>query len=403
MERGDSYAKRDQFDDVRAKLAKWLDDEGDDPEIDSRIWDYFLDQPELMRAARSGGMAKLVQQYCVSRKHFTPRGRRQKKEEGVEIGPDARSDALGQIAAVAAQWHEWGIRDFRREHLGERLLPPQEIPTWVEEQARREGPAAEEYVLVPIPDWKSLELLVDLGDPRKGYAGWLAAEAKRVAANADAEAPQSWWKGPHYLSYGVPSDREKQIAIRGDRALAELKKLTSGWAGIRCGLCDHIPWRESEAVAFILSGWVSPLPKARARAGFSRGYYPALSRLSIEVDPRLTPKEVAQLYNRMRSRYVQGRDRPMDEKHTALAVFTEQTRRGDASWSELRKQWNAEHSDWAFEAGDDPYAKRFALECRTAWSRVTGEKWGYQWGEKKPRPQRRPKRTRPGTDEGATS
>jgi len=190
----------------------------------------------------------------------------------------------------------------------------------------------------------------------------------------------------------------KGSAIRGDGTLAVLKQQASGWSGLR----GHVPWGEFEAVAFILSGWVPPLSKARVRTTFSHGYYQALSRLSIEVDPRLTPKEVGQLYNRMRARYMQGRDRPMDEKHLALAVFAEKTRRDGASWSDLREQWNADHPEWAFPARDDVFAKRFALECRTAWSRVTGEKWGHVQGMKEGPAAHRPKKAEPGGSQEAT-
>ena len=129
-----------------------------------------------------------------------------------------------------------------------------------------------------------------------------------------------------------------------------------------------------------------PLPKASVGVRFSHGFYAALSRLRLEVDPRLTPKEVGQLYNRWRARFMQGRDRPMDEKHLALAVFTERTRHDGAPWSELRETWNAEQLGWAFAVDEDPFAKRFALECRTAWSRVTGEKWGHVMGMPAPAP-----------------
>lgn len=391
MNQGDPYGKRDQFDDVREELVHWLVEADEDREIDPRIWDCLLDEPELMRNARRGEMAKLTQRYCVLAKHFGRRARPVQQE--AEIGPDSRSDALAEIAACAALRNEWGIRGFRQQYLDDRLLPAEGVPAWVEEQARHEGPPAGEYLLVPIPDWNSLELMID-EDPVAGYRRWLAAVARHVAADPKAEVPESMWKGPRYLSYGAPGQHKKSIAVRGDGALAQLKKFASGWAGINRGLSGHVPWSESEAVAFILSGWVPPLSKARIRTSFSHGYYPALSRLSIEVDPRLTPKEVGQLYNRMRARYMQGRDRPMDEKHLALAVFTEKTRRDGTPWSELRERWNAEHPDWAFPACDDVFAKRFALECRTAWSRVTGEKWGHHWGMKADSPPRRPGKTR---------
>lgn len=389
---GDPYGQRDQFADLRPKLARWLRDEGEAPEIESRIWNYLLDNPELMRRARQGEMARLAQQYGVLRKHFGGRSRGSHNE--VEVGPDARSDALAQIAAYAALRYEWHIRGFRQTHLHGGLVPTGEIATWVEEQAAREGSPGASYLRMPIADDRQLELLI-AGDRAQGYARLLAAEAERVAADLEAEVPESFFAAPHRLAYGVPGQRAKSIAIRGDGVLAELRSLT----GEPFGLHGHVPWSEFEAVAFILSGWVPPLPKASVGIRFAHGYYASLSRLRLEVDPRLTPREVGQLYNRWRARFLQGRDRPMDEKHLALAVFTEQTRHDGASWSTLRESWNSEHPEWAFAVDEDPFAKRFALECRTAWSRVTGEKWGHCGGLREGPFTKQPRKNRPSSKE----
>jgi hypothetical protein len=125
-------------------------------------------------------------------------------------------------------------------------------------------------------------------------------------------------------------------------------------------------------VGFILSGAIPPLDRLRART--RKGLYAAASRILLDVDPRTSSKEVAAFYNRLRVGWVRGRDRPMSDKHLALAIFTDANWRGGASWFEFYERWNAEHTE-----GDELHsavgAKQFAVECRDAWERVTGELW----------------------------
>ncbi len=373
MDAHDDYARRETFEDVRVQLTAWLEGEGDDSEIDPRIWSALLDDVELMRAARKGGLARLAQRYCTDLKHFGRPSRPHREE--AEVGPDARSEALAEIAACATDRYEWAVRGFRSTHLAGGLVALDQLTAWVEEQAKREGPPAESYVRVPLPQ-VALERVM-LARSAGEYAAALAAEAERLASVEDAELPGGFHEAPEVLEYGPPGESKKRVAIRGDGVLAQLKHLVSGPIG---GLRSHISWSEAEAVAFVLCGWIPSLPKARVSVRFSHGLYPALSRLRLEVDPRLTPKEVGHLYNTWRARFHVGRDRPMDEKHLALAIFAERTRTEGRPWSELRAQWNEGHPGWAFATDEDPFAKRFGLECRTAWSRVTGEKWGQPMG-----------------------
>jgi hypothetical protein len=65
----------------------------------------------------------------------------------------------------------------------------------------------------------------------------------------------------------------------------------------------------------------------------------------------------------------------MDEKHLALALFVDESRRSGLGWKELHGGWNESHPEWRYETDNDPHARRFALEARRSWSRVTGETW----------------------------
>jgi hypothetical protein len=372
---GDAYLERDQFRDVKRALAEWLDDEGEDARIDARVWDFLLDHPALLGEARrnSSGIAKVAQEYRLVLDLVRPR---KPVRQPIEIGPDRRSRALAEITAKAAAEMLLGVEGFRQQALDDRLLAVEQISPWIESQASREGEPARCYLAVPVPGWRRLPFVGS--DARLAYAAWLAEEADRVAGDLEAECPTGATMGAQALSYGAPGTRPRLIRIRGDGLLAQLKGVTSGpW-----GVGPRTGWSEEQAVAFVLSGWTPPLPKGRISVLVSDGLFPALSRIAVEVDPRLSPREVAGHYNRMRKSFLGGRDRPMDDKHLALAVFAQETITDGATWVALRERWNERWPRWRFATEDDPWAKRFALECRTAWTRITGAAWH--------RPRRRP-------------
>lgn len=155
------------------------------------------------------------------------------------------------------------------------------------------------------------------------------------------------------------------------------------------------------------------LPPAPPKAGAGirgRSPYAALTRIGLEVDPRLPSAAVKQLYGEMRSRIRKGGDREMTEKHLKLALFIarhggrrphttgidvesigwrggaraarstigvmNETSSAGVTWPVLQAAWNAEWAErepsWLY---DDVRARRFSRDVRSAWKRVTGQNW----------------------------
>jgi hypothetical protein len=67
--------------------------------------------------------------------------------------------------------------------------------------------------------------------------------------------------------------------------------------------------------------------------------------------------------------------RAMDERHLALALYVDEARQSGLGWKELHRRWNEVHPKWRYETANDPHVRRFALEARRKWSRLTGEQW----------------------------
>ena len=310
---------------------------------------------------------------------------RPRREVVREVGPDKRAEALAQIVALEAEVMAFGVLDFRKWFLGGKLLPFEEIPRWIKEQAAAEGPPAPTYLSVPVAAENNYDPHILLHHSREDYAAWLEREAARVSADANCELPVGWRSNPQTLTFPAPRGRSEIINIRGDGTLALLKWFAYALSGASL----FAGWAEQQSVAFILCGAIPRIPKARVSLKYA--IVRAASHIDLEVSPRLAPKEVGAVYAEARSRFQATIDRPMDDKHLALAVFAQRTLYAGplsgVSWRALRERWNSLHPEWHFATEDDPQARRFALEARLAWTRLTGETWP-KARKRRPRPPR---------------
>ena len=148
-----------------------------------------------------------------------------------------------------------------------------------------------------------------------------------------------------------------------------------------------------------------------------RSPFAALTRIGLEVDPRMSAAEVSRLYAKTRGWVRGGGDHEMTEKHLQLALFIakdgsrtphwlgmeteswmwEEAGRAsrsklavlapdsaepEATWPELQNRWNRScretHPDWRY---GDVYAGQFGRDAREAWKRLTGQLW---WSPKTP-------------------
>jgi hypothetical protein len=396
----DWYLQRDQFRDVRRVLEYALKDP-----IEQRTWQWLLDHPNwlgLVRKDADQHLGKVLQEINRWRAHHPLRDHKSKERV---IGPDERLEALACIAASEAAELPRVI-EFRQKVLRNELLTVDAIPAWIRARQKKEGDPTTFYAVYPLPK------VTATTDPQR-WAAYVKGEAgPDPIAGLSQEDPQRWWAwrdarsgadlakwlrdeadriegvafpegitGPVerlFLQYGPRSEEEtNSIAIRRDGALAYLKTIVSGIALHLAphnigGLCDSFGWQEHEAVAFVLSGWRPPIPKGRV--GMIFGYLPALRRITMEVDFRTPSAEVARLYNEARGTLRAAQDRPLNPKTLELAIFTHEHVGSDETWSALQAEWNKKHPKNRYPNRRDR-GRRFALDCRNAWSRVTGLDW----------------------------
>ena len=326
---------------------------------------------------------ELLDEVCRLEAEFHP-DRRQAKHE---VGPDPRLEALARMVAIAADRRS-DVIAFRRECLAGRLLKPDEVPAWLRHQQQEDGEPSV---------W--LTLSVPIG-PRQGLVDAIATDtpgtpAEKLTALADevrrggSDEPIP---GVSARRIELPLPHEWQAAfgpalfVRTDGVLGRLKRLAETLAGTGSVLTKYsgLNWpSEESAVDYLLTGRPPRFPMASAACsiedlGFGEprnSSPPALTKVHLDVNWRMSSGEVRNLYSQLRSRLWHGRAEAMTDKHLELAVFIEQHRAAGLTWPALRARWNKKHPRWRFPVEDDRVANRFARDCRSAWSRVTGARW----------------------------
>jgi hypothetical protein len=153
--------------------------------------------------------------------------------------------------------------------------------------------------------------------------------------------------------------------------LAELRELCRALKS-ECG------WSEPAAVAFVLSG-SAPRPSPGS-ASCSWSPQPLGHRVTLEVHPSMSQREVAALYARMRARVTWWPRRGLSERQAALAVFVAEVNDG-RSWAEAAAAWNARrpaaaYADW----------RTFRRDAMRAFERVHGGAYRLKWLGRSGRP-----------------
>ena len=259
--------------------------------------------------------------------------------------PQIRLQILSDLTARQAAT-EQSVITFRRQHLTEGLINREQVEEWITKQAREDGPASR-YLKVPIPDDRELVT----------RAGGILTEPPLIISDTTAGTQVN----VELLSYTSPEDqwiRRHPVKHRG--TLDSLRVVSEV-------LARRYTWWAAQAAVFVLTGDSPLLSSLRdgIRMAFSQ---PISSRITMEIDPTLTPEEVAVRYKELRATLIGTRYRSMSEKHLRLAEFYGGHKPEGTTWATLMHKWNhSQDRRWGYDRFET-----FARDCKQAWQRLVG-------------------------------
>lgn len=267
-----------------------------------------------------------------------------------------REEVVSRLLAAEAARDE-KVRSFREEVLGGSLMKPQDVDRWIERQAREDGPP-NLWLTVPVPT----------GYEVRSFTTFATTEPPlTISEKTPAILVEKRYLS--YLRYGwvEPGEDPRGWApTAGGGVLDRLRQLSEA-------LRRSYGWSEAEATNFVLTGGIPVVRSIEIMSSVPSGYR-TLARISLTVDPALSPREVADHYRRMRGRILEGRHRELDDKHLHLAIFAAERPAGE-TLRERMAAWNKEYPNWKYKTETN-----FGRDCTQAVRRLLHPDYGHKIG-----------------------
>jgi hypothetical protein len=226
------------------------------------------------------------------------------------------------FAQDAAQ--DRGVVAFRTRVLKGRLLQPGQVGAWIRRQAKAAGPPTDWLTEVPVPRGSTLRR-----DPQIYVAPPLTLSRTHGATGVRS----------HVLQCLDPVNGQlRKVPTAAGSRLEHLRLLSEVLAG-------HYRWAPAQAALFILTAlipYLSPITVVYELSGIA-----AASRITLEVDPTLTPRQVAVAYRHARQSILMARPRALSQKHLRLAAFIARSP-VTLPWRDRMSAWNRKHEDWRY-------------------------------------------------------
>jgi hypothetical protein len=307
--------------------------------------------------------------------------------------PQASEAARARIRALSAIYAEWASArtDLRRYRSG---VLARTLPVMAEATGMTAPPADESGLLLPEHAGPWVRWCFDAGSPGGDGRRHVFELVAATKVHGPRKVADLWY---------IDGDQEKILTVPAGGMLGQL-------AGLADALVDDYRWRPSEATTFVLTGQAPEVSVYVGSAEIRYGEMSAASRVTMTLDPALSPEDVAGIYARLRQRFHagplprhqparryrlaahvgphlrvrsagpasrRGPGRPLRPGPHGLIVFIEPTARH--SWKSLRQSWNsacdalpASDPGRAWRYGNDP---NFIRDAKAAYQQLLFPGW----------------------------
>jgi len=227
--------------------------------------------------------------------------------------------AVSVLAAIRART-DTEVVGFREQVLNGELMNWDEVPSWVEKQATLGPPTT--YLTLPMEQQK----------------------VRNQKFEVDLRTPSGMSFSARVLKYAGPDDESVRLQPTRRGPLERLRQVS-------ISLAESFAWMESQAAVFVLTDIVpllSPIRVTSSGEAIRDGYsIEWAKRITLEIDPSVSPNELVRAYQQVRLEGGHDRRRRLSEKHAMLAIFTAE-RPETQSWIDTLTNWNAERPEWRY-------------------------------------------------------
>jgi hypothetical protein len=243
--------------------------------------------------------------------------------------------ALSKFVAAEASEKDGDIRRFRADVLHGELLEPGQVKAWITRQKEQDGPATH-WVQFPVPAGHEVK-------SGPGGSGLYIDPPLTISS----ETPlTSWELNSKSFRYRPPGDESvKTMYITRDGTLDQLAKLSEK-------LAKKYYWPAEDVPGFLLAD-IMPLVAFSSWKTTSDDFFHSTARISLTLDPQLSPADVAAIYYWVREQVKQQRKsipglppeaeprpRALSRKHLQIALFWAGRNLPETMEASL-KAWNA--------------------------------------------------------------
>lgn len=348
-----SLSELEKTEAIRKDIDSLLSGSLSDEEWGDLVENNYVDEISRSRTKRSSRVAETAELVRHRRRTYGTHNKLKNQEprmlsEQETKQPTKHSEVISIFVAEEAS-EDTEVHLFRTEVLGDKLLPLDGLEEWIRQQAQKDGHSTTWLNNVPLPQTKARELIK------------LVQGSTPDTPPLSLEIPLGQMMGTvslhvHLLQYPGLDGWERSIPTSAGGILEYLRRLSDG-------LAEKYKWSNAQAVAFILTGGI-PLISSISTT-LKMNSRPLFSRIVLDVDPALSPREIAMHYRRSRKEIMAARHRNLSEKHMQLALFDLKQPKTE-TWAIKMDGWNKTYqAEWKYEE-----VSNFAHDCLQAQRRL---------------------------------
>jgi hypothetical protein len=248
---------------------------------------------------------------------------------------DLRIFAISRLTHGLAGQRE-DVRNFRAQILGGILIQFSDVQNWV---ASRSQSSPSLILRLPLPQGITIT--------RSGTNFLLSEPIQRLEGFSTERDMLDY--------FGAGDGWVRSEAVSRDSELDRLRKLS-------LSLAADYGWQRAQATVFVLTGLVPTVAECRVTYETKEAIAP-LRRITLTIDPALSPQRVMRIYAIERSKVRGRRSRPLGGKNTTLVFF--HSTRPTETYAQSMKAWNAKYPEWRYK-----HASNFGRDVKRSRERL---------------------------------